>query len=121
MNTASTVRQTALPQNTHPVAARNALNTHATPIANAALSSPNISAASREKLAEHVNRQQQQALLETAKNAFSPAEEETTPTMITGDIAKTAAKKQSQQALAFMAIDKLTEKAAERPRIQTEA
>ena len=92
-----------------------------TPVASAALNSPDISAEAREKLAAHVSRQQQQALLETAKNAFAPTEEESSATMITGEIAQTAAKKQTQQALAFMAIDKLSEKAAQRPHIQIQA
>jgi len=111
----------ALSQSTGSAGAKKAPKVHSQPMATTALNNPDISAASREKLASYVTHQQQQALLETAKNAFAPAEEESSATMITGEIAQTAAKKQTQQALAFMAIDKLSEKAAQRPHIQTKA
>ncbi len=110
-------------QQTHTLSpnAAQATKTHTAPIAKAALSSPDISAASREKLASYVEFQQQQSLIKTAQKAFTPTEEETIPTQPTGEIAKEAAKKQTKQALAFIAIDAISEKVSDRPQVQTQA
>lgn len=89
-------------------------------ISQAALAHADISDTSREKLASYVGYQQQQALVQTAQNAYSQKQEPEAP-VVTGEIAKNAAAKQTQQALTFMAINALTEKSAERPHIQTKA
>jgi len=72
-------------------------------------------------LAVVVGYKQQQALLETAKKAFSQDESEPSTDLITGDIAMYAAKKQQRQVLIFTAIESINERVSERPRIQTQA
>lgn len=94
---------------------------HTSLAAKKSLSSATVDAVQIENLAVVVGYKQQQALLETAKKAFSQDESEPSTDLITGEIAMNAAKKQQRQVLIFTAIESINERVSERPRIQTQA
>ena len=108
----------------------NSISVHAKQDTNATLSAPasqmlngqnNLSNENRKALVSMVEIKQQQALVETAQNAYQAGAEESATMDITGEIAREAAKKQNKQSLAISIIERIQQSGSDRPHIQVNA